>query len=430
MAFALSVSLLAWAGVTRHPNLLLPSLAAGCAALILARSGLAGLRVAALPILFLVIGGAVVTPLRDEAVWQLQLFTAEASAWWLNGLGQEITRNGVVLEDAPWRFTIVESCSGMRGIENLTLIALAVRELLARGRTRFWGLLLFAPLVGVALNLLRVLWVASSSSPDALGETEGHVVQGLVILGVGTVILYGAGIAIGGWPERARRTASALGRRGPTPAGFLAFALLGALLLAGVSLATTRSRPSPESRHIELPLAYRGWTGGVLIPDPHFVGPHPMTINVMAYRYVLEDSPGPPLVEVFVGVATPDRPTTTRLFSSKLLRPGTEWSLDERSEKRVLGVADEVDVTLVSRAGGTEHALVMRWTHNDRGLLRESLLSLVGLEDWSRPGPRTVFQLVTPVADLTAAARRRASARLDRFARDFAVPLGTALRRQ
>jgi exosortase/archaeosortase family protein len=89
---------------------------------------------------------------------------------------------------------VIESCSGLRGIEVLTIVALAIRELFSASGTRSWSVVAIAPTLGFALNVLRIAVVIatteSAGSEANLEETWDHTPQGVVVLAVGTALLY------------------------------------------------------------------------------------------------------------------------------------------------------------------------------------------------------------------------------------------------
>ena len=61
---------------------------------------------------------------------------------------------------------MIDGCSGLRGILILSLVALIVRELFAHAGAREWLVVLVAPLLGHALNVVRIAWVATSEHPE------------------------------------------------------------------------------------------------------------------------------------------------------------------------------------------------------------------------------------------------------------------------
>src|SRR5262245_8231197 len=299
--------LFAWAELTRTADLLLPSLSANLLAFACAAKGRAGARVALLPALVVLLGVAIPGPIRSEIVWQLQLWSAQAAAFVLERGGREVELSGVQLLHGPFSFTVIDSCSGLRGIEILTLVAFVIRELFAGAGRREWLLVALAPPLGFALNLARiVLVVLSTSGVDPAQAVPGawdHTVEGVSALVAGTVLLYLCGHWLAG--SRHARGGAAPERRAsgtvaPTRVWTAAVAALAAL--AALSFGLPPFPASSEGVHwVELPLSHAGWDGEDLALDRTFLGPV-YAAQALHRRYQKAPSGGPPQsVELFVG---------------------------------------------------------------------------------------------------------------------------------
>jgi exosortase len=223
-AALLAVAASCYAWTLHHPSiaLLLLSLSANLLALASAAKGPAGLRALLVPAAVLLLGAPLPDILRDPLVWKLQLLTAGGASWLLEATGFDVQRSGAIqMRRAPYNFTVIPSCSGLRGIEILTLLGVAIRERFVASGRRQWLVVLAAPAIGLVLNLARVFVVVAVTStieprqPDT--GINNHALQGLALLLVGAGLLQ----ALARWlAGSAHRPASRRGRRRPreTPA--------------------------------------------------------------------------------------------------------------------------------------------------------------------------------------------------------------------
>ena len=418
-----------WAQLTRAAELLLPSLAANLMGLASATRGRAGCRAVLLPALVLLLGFRIPAPFGDELVWRLQLWTASGTAWVLNLLGQDVLHGGVHLQSGERDFLVIESCSGLRGIQVLTLVALVVREFFADSGARQWLLILIAPWLGHVLNIVRVVVVIlSSTNPQAVAE---HTPQGLGVLGVGTAILYVLGWAMAGSGLQPESEPS----RAPHSAVPLAGWSAAAVWLAVLGVVSVAATPFPQAETgttlaspLEFPMERSGWRGERVVPDLLFVGSLPpgRTLFRRYHRKVpLRERPDPyrpiQVVELFVGRDVPRSRDTSRLFSSRLLIPARDWSLEERRRVREWTLRRDVELAVISRDSGAERALVYTWREREDSPWREAWRSLSALESspLRRDPPRVVVRLMTPLPGDGPAARERARKILERFVSDF-----------
>ncbi len=409
-----------WATRTGKADLLLPSLAAFAMAWATASRGARAIRAIGLPAFVLMLGVRLPKPLEDEFVWLLQRRTAESAAWLLDLSGQSFSQSGVILYDAEHTFHVIDSCSGMNGIGILVLIALIVRELFREAGSRVWIVVVVAPGLAFFLNAVRVAVVAASPDPEKLAGIEGdHTPQGIAVIVLGTLLLYGLGVLL----ARARREAPAVepGERGivagPSRLVVASIPSMGALALASLLIPQFPAPRSP-ARHevIDFPEAKDGWTS---MPAPH----EPLFTGVFARgihrRYQIEGGPrqAPDIVDVLVAYEDPLYPEATRLFSSKALLPGPDWQLENERLDRIWALEREIEWASASRPPGSERALVHVWRPGDLGLAREAWRDLLGIETspWRRARPRALVRLVVYARNDGALALDRSKQRLDRF---------------
>ena len=347
-----------------------------------------------LPALVLLLGLAIPAPLEAALVWQLQRWAAEGTALLLRATGRVVGLGSMALSIGDQQFEVIDGCSGLRGILILLLVALIVRELFAGARE--WLLVLAAPLLGHALNVVRIAWVVAGEQPGQLADLSraagDHTPQGLAVLGAGTAILYTCGWAL----ARARSASPDEGARGsahalPWPAAVIELAALAAIVRLVPPFA-----PSATVGPLEFPESAAGWTSEPLAPDPSFVGTLPVG-QFVHRRYAKADAAGRMrTVELLAVVETPPPISTTPLFSSKLAWPGSRWRVQERRTVPLLPLDRDAELSQAVYAAGPERALSFLWRVRDAGLLRESLRSLFALEatPWRRDRARVVVRLV------------------------------------
>jgi exosortase len=417
---ALGVALFGWALLTRTADLLLPSASANLLAFAAVFRGWAGCRSLLLPALLLLFGARIPTPLQNEIVWHLQLWTASAAGQLLDAIGREVIQGGVILSDEEHTFHVIEGCSGLNGIEILTLVGLMIRELFADGGRRQWLLVALAPCLGFALNLVRIAYVAASPNPEALAGVEGdHTPQGLAVLVAGTGILYAFGWAMAR-NHRAGSAASGSDAGEPALRGApWGLAAVGLGLLAALTLVLPRFEPAERARHharTDFPERKSAWTSAAAPGDPLFLGPLQGAIQ---RRYELDGArqAAPQVVDVLIGFDVADLATPSPLLSSKLAYPGPDWDIVRKGRERLWSLDRVADLAIATRGPGSEHAVVYAWRPRDEGLWRESWRSLLALESspLRREGRRAAVRLVAYAPHDGQLVLDQAKQRLDRF---------------
>jgi len=415
-----------WSHLTGKVDLLMLSLAGNGLALAAASHGARGCRVALLPAGLLLLGVAIPRPLEDEWVWQLQLGSARGAGWVLDALGRSFVHSGVVLRNESHSFQVIDGCSGLTGIAILVLVAFVVRDLFADAGWRSWLVVVLAPPLGFVLNVVRVAYVAASPNPETLAGFQGdHTPQGIAVLMAGTAILYGVGWAL---PPGLRATSQppAPASAGSSRDRTWVLAGVGLAVLAALPLALPRFEPPrAAARHRpEWPATHAGWTSRPTSSDPLFLGSLPEGLQT---RYELDESsrPVPEIVDVVIAYDIPAMPPSSRVLSSKLLRPGADWDRLRTRSDRVWILDQESKLSLATWGPDDEHALVYTWRIRDCGLACESLRSFLALEasPFRRERPRGIVQLVAYAPHDGQLVLDWAKQRLDRFATAFRAEL-------
>jgi exosortase len=393
-----------WAHYVQRPGLLVLSLILllpGAGALL---GGRAGARACLLPALFLLFAAEIPPALLHQLMFPLQLATASLTHGLLGLLGISARLEADQILAGQQIFQVIESCSGLRLMQTLVMAAVVYAELLSRSRRHTWLLVLAAPLIGVAINALRVLTIVLNPYSDFAAV---HLTQGLVMLVVGVFVLAGADWLL----DRVLRPPDP-GPEPPAPAAPSArrFATLG-VLLAGLGAATlvlpAWTPPQPVHRTLsDIPLRFGPWRSESIEVDRSFLGS--VRFSERAWRRYRS---GGGDVSVFVGIDTRLDPAVSFL-SAKTELPGSGWRVVERGPAHLPGLDAEL-LRVGSRFG---EQLVLHWYEGVERPAAEAWRSLLALDrgPWRREGVARVVRIATPLG--RGASRAEAEARLREFA--------------
>ncbi|MBW2385438.1 MAG: exosortase/archaeosortase family protein [Deltaproteobacteria bacterium] len=420
LLWALGSGLFVWAQLTRSNDLLLASLALSLFALTATSRGLSGCRVIMLPALVILLAAQIPATIQAELIWQLQLATANGVALLLPLVSDESVRQGVLLVIEDRSFLVIESCSGLRGIEILVLAAIVTRELFASSGRRQWLLVGVASLLGFGLNLIRVVLIVTSTDPEVAREHSAH---GVFVLGVGTIILY----SLGYWMASGRaadgtsplRTTSGDPRVGDSGPWMVAAAWFAVLAIVSVAVPPFPGTDELRWTTLEIPESRADWQGERLKNDPMFhgslfTGPH-------IYRRYSKDleTRWPQIVDLFVGLEIAGYEPSSRLFTSRIALPRRDWEVEEIRPAQVWVLDTPAELAIVSH--GDDLLMLYLWRVRDDGFFAETLRDLFALEasPLRRDPPRGLVRVATPLPRDAPIARDRAKQTLDRFIADF-----------
>ncbi|MCH8891623.1 MAG: exosortase/archaeosortase family protein [Myxococcales bacterium] len=182
-----------WATYTGAQDLLIPALMLnliGCGALLW---GTRAPRVLALPTASLVLAMHIPTALLNEILWKFQLWTAEYTGFLLRLLGQPATIAGDQILLPDQQFAIIETCAGLRSCESPTMLAFLMVDLFRRRGLHAGLLIALAPLVAFGVNGFRVVGLILNPHSEI---AEIHTLQGIGMLLIGVVALYGIDVGL------------------------------------------------------------------------------------------------------------------------------------------------------------------------------------------------------------------------------------------
>lgn len=407
---ALSLGSYTWATRCQAPDLLALSLCFGMLGAAHLLAGARGLRAALLPAVFLLVAVPIPAPLLNHLVWTLQIWTAEYAGALLHLLGISALVSGdqILLSDGV--FEVIETCSGLRSIETLAMLAVLMADLFRRRGVHAALLVAAAPPVAFAINGFRAVALVINPHSDVAAV---HDLQGVAMLLAGVVILYLFDGALARLlktrGDGATRRDGALrggADRLPRLAALALLAAAGAVLSFGLpQWRIERFEPRRPAEAIARKLD--GWEAQNLETDWMFLGRTAFG-GAIHRRYTR----GEEEVELFVGSWHLDRRFRSG-FSPKTAFPGSGWIVEGVG---TLPLEDREVATRVIRKGA-RRLLVAHWYEAAAGLTGETLRALLALDasPLRRRHVPAVIRLATPLGG-DPGARRAAEARLAQLA--------------
>lgn len=189
------------------PQLEVGSLVPVLTGLVVGLRGVAGLRAAWFPLLFLAFVVPLPGSLLDAILVPLKQQVSAAAEWIMYGLGFPVARNGVVLTIGQYQLLIADACSGLNSMISLTGVGLVYVHTAAHS-SRLHNLALLSMVLPIAFvaNMVRVcmlMWVtfefgdgAGQRFHDWAGYLEIVLAFGLffgldALLGAGSRLLRG-----------------------------------------------------------------------------------------------------------------------------------------------------------------------------------------------------------------------------------------------
>ncbi len=405
--------------------------------------------------------------LTNQAFYALRLWTASHTTALLQLAGIPVLREGNVIFGSKMIAHVVDSCSGFRSMQMLTLAGIFYVSWFPARRVRQGLLVILAPAIAYLFNLLRVGVIAVAPTSE---YSTAHTVQGLtVFLGAITSLIIAdriLGLLLPGrpkagsasrppevepeaeqppqpgveqpsqleaerepQPEAERETpegeepASATPSQGSARAtGRLGAAALVVLAVAmlGVSIWMPRWHlPRPGILiPAELPAEFDGWTQVHEVkPDSGYL----WTVRFPKHESWIYERDGEEM-SVFIGYDF-RRSRGQSLISRKNALPGRGWGVEERGSVSLEDV--EARVERVVARSQSDQFLTYHWYEGTAGLASETLRELFSADQslFRRPGNARVIRVATALGP-TPLGRMEGEAKL----RGFAASVVAALR--
>ncbi len=421
-SFAAGAGCFAWAVYTQALDLQVVALAFVLTGVVVAYLGVPGLRALWLPLVVLLFAVPLPAPLMLAVVFKLQIWTAQLTGLVLTVLGIPHLVSGDQILRVKEAFQVIEGCSGMRSIQILTLLTILLIDLFERRGRHAVILVALAPILAFGLNGVRVVTLILNPHSEVIAI---HNLQGIVILLVGLVIVYGLDTLL----ERLKGFEYPAARVVPAQRGFSAarsLAAVGTLALAlqALTLWLPPWQPSaqdPASLHSLVGGALDRWASEKIPPDFSFRGSARFG-EVVNRKYHLDTGP----VSVFVAESDFDQRGGSPLSPVTAL-PGSGWKVVEDAAVPAAN-GQLVGVRVVEK--GKRRLLVHHWVRGASDLPIESLRSFLALDrsPLRREDPILVVRLTTPLLDRRSSARQAAARRLEEVERHLDSALAAAAR--
>jgi len=423
-----ALALYLWAYHVGAMDLLIPAFALsllGGAALL---GGGGAARCLLFPCAFLVFAIPLPAVLVNLLVFPLQLATAQLAGALLGAIGVEVALFGDFIITSQQVFHVIETCSGLRGIETLVMASVLYIDIAWRNRVHAALIIASAPLIAFMVNGLRVVTIVLNPLSEIVAI---HTLQGVVVLVLGVFSLVLVDRALVRLPYLARRTPRMAERPhdvgslagAPPPLHVRAFdrrvagfaVTLAALAFAPLWLPHWSAPESETLRlHQQLPPALGEWRAKRGSLDPGYLG----TLFYDDYavrRYQVAEREGDLETEVTLFAARHRRlDRRNSLISEKTRYPGIGARLKSRTPVRIAGRFD--GELLIFRTSRGRRA-VYHWDEAADSAFSEVARSFFALDRGftRRPEPVEMFRLSTPLGR-GPRERERAIERLDAVA--------------
>lgn len=408
LLLGLGLAIYGWATFTDAPDLLLPALLCHCAAALWHWKGAPALRAACLPLVFLLLAIPIPAPALNVLLFRLQIATTEIAGFFLYLLEVPHYVAGEQILRTEHTFSVIESCSGLRSIQTLTLVSVLMVDLFRRPPVHAWLVVLAAPGVAFFLNGVRALTLILNPRSEVVAI---HNLQGVAILLGGLVVLF----LWDGLLERLLPHAVPQGVSAPTGDRAEAGPRRPRALVVTLSAAAALSLWLPRFEREETPpigasarLAASLGLSEELEIDRRFLGSVGFQESFQR-RFAVDDD------EVFLFVGIGDRGARARSpVSPKTGIPASGWVVESEEELELEG---GVRARARLMRHGSHRILVYHWYHGALGWPRESLRALLALDrsPWRRPGEILAVRLGVPIVGPVEQGRATAERKLLSF---------------
>jgi exosortase len=315
-------------------------------------------------------------------VYHLQLASAALADVGIRALGFDVVLQSDILSIGSRKFEVIETCSGLRSIETLTLLA-ATWAVFFRCSARHGAWLLAAtPVIAYLTNGIRVMVLVIDGRPEI---QESHTAQGILMFLVGTVALslvdrallrlLGPDANVGPTAE-AHHAARVDAWRG---SGMVAAALL-VMAAAALGLPGLRSTAPALSPPPELPRQLAGWTVQEAPEAGHFLGSVHFT-----HRSHLVYERNSLSVSAFLG--WDDRQLRVgSLLSDKNAVPGSGWVIEQRGQVEL--EPGKIGMERVVARRFAERSVTLHAYRGTNGVFVETLRGALALDQSGSPFAR------------------------------------------
>lgn len=380
----------------------------------------------AIPCVVLAFAFPVPGVVTNQVIYVVRLWTATHATALMQLVGMPVLREGNVIIGSTTTAQVIDSCSGLRSMQILTLAAVFFVGWFPARRLRKVLLVILAPAIAYLFNLLRVGAIAIAPTSEF---SAAHAAQGMMIFfgAISCLIvadrIFGyvlpgrsqidaasrpveAGVAAdqslqpeaepepsgAEEPESATPPHGFAGARGCLGAASI---LALAVTMLGISIWMPRWSFSESERIIpaKLPAELDGWVKAEQVPiDNGYL----WTVRFSKHAYWIYERDGDE-VSVFIGYDH-RRNRSHSLLSPKNAVPRRGWEIEERSSASLESVDARVE-RVVARSLSAQ-ILAFHWYEGTEGLASEALRALLAADQspFRRLQPARVIRVATTIA--------------------------------
>ncbi len=399
LLFVGAIAVQAWAAHVGAPDLQIHALQLfllGGGALL---AGRAGLRIVLLPVLFLFLAVPIPAAALNAVLLPLQLATVQVCTAILQLFGFEALGSGDQILTHRGIFHVVETCSGVRLVQTLLMAAVVYAELFARSARHTLLLVALAPVVGIVVNLARILSIIFN--PYA-AITSVHTTQGVAMVVVGVLVLAGLDRLLAGRAGASRQrdepSAALLAHPLDARLGLIAAVLVALVAAHGVTPRWQNDTEWPEIG--DLPRRIEGLRSNGRLPDLVFLGSVGFSDRIQREYAPRGEAARDSVLPITVFFGSDDH-TNRRgsMLSGKTAYPGQAWQKLGVTEA-TLGDGTPVEVALFAHPESGRR-ITVHWLEGFSSPWVEALRGWSGIDRSALRRPERAFawRVSAPVTD-------------------------------
>ncbi len=393
LGFLPPLVLMSWAYYVHAPDLLACSLFLFVMAAGYILGGGRGVASLVLPSLVLFFAFPQPAVLNNHLIYPMQLWSAQWSTALLHIFGFEafLSSDQIVMTERILQ--VIESCSGLRTIQTLTLAAIAYAELFLLGRIHSLILIFSAPLIGFFLNGFRILSIGADPESQ-IGES--HTLQGILVIIGGVLLIAGEEALLRRYlpiPEQGHQEKPARDNEPVSHLKVIRILIVSAALFTIASYLTPRWEldTDPMFQVKNLPTKVGDWNGTNKKMQSVFLG----SISQDKYYNRLYERRKD---QVHAYIAWDKRASRYRsMLSEKNSLPGTGWVIKDLDQINL--DVGSVNIGVMLAEAGQHSSLTYYWYLGVHNPEYEILRSLLGLDQslFRREGTAVAVRLTTQI---------------------------------
>jgi len=370
------------------------------------------------PALILVLATPLPAVLINQLIFPMQLRDTANSVWLLNAIGIPSLAKGDIISMAENSTRFAESCTALGFIIWLTIFALAYVYLFRITRWHAVLLVLSAPFIAYAVNILRAFSLVLNPAMEVLSI---HTFQGVLFFLIGFSLLYAVDNVLmrsfanddGEHKEESDLLDNDAVVRHKQGELYVLVCIFAALFIASLTIPKWRAPPVKAYTAISLADELGEWQLTATLPINHaFIGS--VRYSSRLYRDYSRDKEH---VSIFIG--SDDRLRRDRSLLSD--KNGYQDAIGLELERSTVDLGPDIGhAVAIVTDHGTQRMLTYHWYEGVDSTAKEILYALLALDQspFRREKPARVTRLATYV-ELTPEGLMLADRRLRRFLREM-----------